>query len=175
MSDKQQFKHVIVAQIGRPHGYRGWFKIHSFTDPSGNLLEYLPLTARRSTDSGQHIEALVEIVKPLGHKIIGKLDGINDEYDLKPWVNTTLSVPETRFADLSHTYYWHELIGLSVIDHQGKPCGIVDHLFETGANDVIVIKHNQKTYAIPYIDSVIIHVDLEGKTIQIDWHDDDAT
>ena len=37
-------------------------------------------------------------------------------------------------------YYWYQLEGLKVIDHLGQLLGKIDHLLETGSNDVMVVK-----------------------------------
>ena len=38
--------------------------------------------------------------------------------------------------------------------------------FETGANDVWVVK-GDKEYLIPYIEDVVKHIDIEGRRIDI--------
>lgn len=37
-------------------------------------------------------------------------------------------------------YYWYQLVGLKVINQDEQLFGKVDHLLETGANDVMVVK-----------------------------------
>jgi len=50
--------------------------------------------------------------------------------------------------------------------------GTVDHLIETGANDVLVVKGEQE-YLVPFIrPEVIKSVDLEAREIRVDWDPD---
>ena len=83
--------------------------------------------------------------------------------------NHTIAVERTDLPALEkNEYYWDDLIGLSVINTQGKSFGVVDHFFETSANDVIITK-GTKTRYIPYIKQVIKSVDLEKKLIIVEW------
>ena len=53
--------------------------------------------------------------------------------------------------------------------------GKVDHLLETGSNDVMVVKPctgsvDQRERLLPYLPGqFVIQVDLETKVIQVDW------
>jgi len=69
-------------------------------------------------------------------------------------------------------YYWSDLIGLTVENLEGIQLGAVDGLFETGANDVIVVK-GEREQAIPFIQGEVIKsIDLTAKKIVVDWDAD---
>ena len=56
-----------------------------------------------------------------------------------------------------------------MINQQGVILGQVSYLFETGANDVIVVK-GEKEHFIPYIlDLYVLNIDLENSKIEVDW------
>ena len=64
------------------------------------------------------------------------------------------------------------LDGQEVLTLQGEPLGTVDHLMETGANDVLVVR-GERERLIPFVqDQVVIRVDLEKGEIQVDWDKD---
>jgi 16S rRNA processing protein RimM len=66
-------------------------------------------------------------------------------------------------------YYWRDLQGLKVVTIEGEWLGMVDHLIETGANDVLVVK-GERERLIPFVlDQVIVNVDLDKREIQVDW------
>ena len=55
----------------------------------------------------------------------------------------------------------------------------MDHLLETGANDVLVVKANakdafgQKERMLPFVpEQVVLKVDLENRVITVDWDPD---
>jgi 16S rRNA processing protein RimM len=69
-------------------------------------------------------------------------------------------------------YYWSDLVGLQVLTTQDKLLGVVDHLIETGANDVLVI-HGERECLVPFIrHQVIKSVDLDAGVIRVDWDPD---
>jgi 16S rRNA processing protein RimM len=35
-------KWVLVGNIGKPYGVKGWVKVNSYTEPSSNILHYPP-------------------------------------------------------------------------------------------------------------------------------------
>jgi len=59
-------------------------------------------------------------------------------------------------------YYYHELIGISVIDESGKRLGDLESIIETGANDVyVVLTVDDTELLLPAIAEVVLKVDLE--------------
>ena len=61
---------------------------------------------------------------------------------------------------------------MQVITQGGKVLGQLDYLFETGANDVMVVKGEQE-YLVPYIEGQVVQsVDLEARVIRVDWDPD---
>ena len=74
--------------------------------------------------------------------------------------------PELEEGD----YYWHDLIGCSVVNLEGYTMGTVTEMMETGSNDVLVVKANTKDAfgkqerLIPFLyEQVVKRVDLTTK------------
>ena len=59
-----------------------------------------------------------------------------------------------------------------MVTRDGVALGRVDHLFETGANDVLVVQGDRERL-IPYLpEQVVLEVDLAGGRIRVDWDPD---
>lgn len=65
---------------------------------------------------------------------------------------------------------------MQVITENGYDLGVVKEMFETGANDVMLVKANsndafgQKERMLPFLhDQVIKGVDKQARTIKVDW------
>ncbi|MDO5610991.1 MAG: ribosome maturation factor RimM, partial [Pseudomonadota bacterium] len=69
-------------------------------------------------------------------------------------------------------YYWVDLEGLQVVTVAGVVLGRVDHLFSTGANDVIVVQ-GERERMIPFVQpDVITQIDFDAGLIVVDWDPD---
>jgi 16S rRNA processing protein RimM len=65
-------------------------------------------------------------------------------------------------------YYHHQLLGLEVIDENGKPLGLLSSILETGANDVYVVRDQTGAeILVPAIDSVVLDIDLDNKHVRV--------
>lgn len=88
-------------------------------------------------------------------------------------MNTEIGVRRDQLpATAPDEYYWNDLLGLEVMNLQGEPLGRVDHLIETGANDVLVVR-GERERLIPFVlNQVVMRVDLKAGEIEVDWDKD---
>lgn len=160
------FKKVVVGKFGKAFGVRGWIKIHSFITPKENILALTPWLIEKN---GQWQELLIEASKIQHQNIIVKLKNIADVDTVKLYTNLNIFIDHALLPKLpKNEYYWDDLIGLKVINKEGIELGIIDHLFGTGSNDVMAVK-GKKEHLIPYLKNVIVKVDLEQRTMIVDW------
>ena len=66
-------------------------------------------------------------------------------------------------------YYWVDLEGLAVQTVEGVPLGRVSHLFNTGANDVLVVRGDRERMLPFVMDDFIKSVDFDANLIVVDW------
>lgn len=67
----------------------------------------------------------------------------------------------------NNEYYYHQIIGLSVVTASGEMIGRVTEIMETPANEVYVVQGNDREYLIPAVKSVIADIDLDAGTMTI--------
>lgn len=161
---KQQNNHwVQVGKIGRPHGIKGFMTIHSYTDPVTNIMHYQPWY----DENKKRLSVLK--CEVLGNKIIALFDENH-----KPSVNTTVWIERSQLPPLKkQEYYWTDLTGLAVYNLENDYLGEICEIFNTGANDIISVKNNNKTILIPFVfDIYVISIDVDGKIMRVDWHED---
>lgn len=166
--DKERL--IVIGRFGAPFGVKGWMKIHAFTEDTDDILQYQPWFADFKT-------GLTE-VKILGHRkhhngIIAQVEGCDTKEDTVRFRNVNIAVKRSTFPELEDDeYYWTDLVGLTVSNTAGVTLGKIDHIMPTGANDVLVLK-GDKEILIPYVkNKVIKQVDLENKTMIVDWEPD---
>jgi 16S rRNA processing protein RimM len=65
-------------------------------------------------------------------------------------------------------FYHHQLIGMRVVEENGKFLGIVKEILETGANDILVVKTPESKEALlPLIQEVVMDINPERHEIQV--------
>jgi 16S rRNA processing protein RimM len=161
-------KWVVLGRIAGVYGVKGWVKVVSETDPPANILGYAPW---RLSQGDRQWEVELE-GRPHGKGVIAHLRGCDDRDQAARLVGATIAVDRERLPPAAEgEYYWTDLEGLRVRNLQGIELGCVDHLFETGANDVMVVR-GERERLLPFIDSVILRVDLPGGLISVDWDAD---
>ncbi|MDD3518619.1 MAG: ribosome maturation factor RimM [Chromatiales bacterium] len=161
---------VVLGRITGLFGIRGWVKVFSHTAPRDNIVRYDPLYVRR----GQEWRAMhVADGQAQGKGVVLRLDGFDDRDAAASLIGADLAVRREQLAPLeSGEYYWADLEGLRVSNLQGVDFGTVDHLFETGANDVLVVK-GERERLIPFLRGSVIHeIDLERREMKVDWDPD---
>ena len=160
-------QHIIIGHLGDAFGVQGWLHLLSYADPADNIFNYPQWQIQKK--DGPLKPVVVELHKPHGKSFIVKLKNCNDRDQALSLKNHNILIDRATLPALkSNTFYWRDLIGLTVMNLQNQSLGKIDYLFETGANDVIVTLGEHVHY-IPYIKDVVKSVDLENKIMRVDW------
>ncbi|MEM7293311.1 MAG: ribosome maturation factor RimM [Pseudomonadota bacterium] len=161
---------VLLGKIVGVHGLQGWLKVHSDTQPREAIGEYSNWCIGRSDD---WTTSRVASVRRQGKRVLAKLKGCNTLEDAEALVGCTVAVTRDQLPALrDDQFYWRDLIGLEVVNLQGTALGHVAQVFDTGANDVLVVKGEEERL-IPWIlDEVVTEVDLDSGTLRVDWGTD---
>lgn len=159
-----------MGHIAGPYGVRGWVRVTPYTEELTALLEYSPWYLY-SQGEWQPVEVLQG--KPHGKGLVVQLAQCTDREQAAAMSGTKIAVYRSQFPGTeAGEYYWSDLIGLQVINRDGTVLGTVDHLIETGANDVLVVQGEQE-YLVPFISGQVIReVDIGKQIIRIDWDTD---
>lgn len=161
---------LVIGRVSGLYGVRGWVRIHSFTDPRENILDYGQIQLGRD---GRWRKATLAEGRVHGKGLVARISGIGDRDQAATLVGDEIAIlrsqlPEAVGGDL----YWVDLIGLEVINEDEVCLGKVSKLIETGANDVLVVE-GERERLIPFVrESVVKMVDLDNGTIRVDWETD---
>ncbi len=161
---------VVMGKIVAAQGILGWVKVQTFTEYLDSLLDYGTWYAGSEADwqPTKVLEAKVH-----GKVLIAKLEGISDRNAAEKLKGKLIAVPRAEFPEQDDDeFYWSDLIGLPVQNLQDEALGIVENLLETGANDVLMVNGEHGQLLIPFIDSVVLDVNLDNRMIRVDWQAD---
>lgn len=151
------------------HGIRGWIKVFSNTIPREDITSISPWLVEID-------DKLVEFKvkgKKQGKLIVAHFAGCDDRNTALGFVNAKIFILKAQLPVLDKgAYYWADLEGLAVETAEGELLGTVDHLLETGANDVLVLK-GERERLIPFVmDDIVLDVDFDKGVIRVNWQID---
>jgi 16S rRNA processing protein RimM len=167
--DKNETDWAVLGRVSGLFGVRGWVKVFSHTSPKENILNYPAWFLFRE---GEWQEYKLKQGKTQGKGIVALLEGVDDRNQAAELTGADIAVRRDQLPEISpDEYYWSDLEGRRVVTETGIELGRVDHLFETGANDVMMVK-GERDHLLPFIGQVIKEVDLDGDLITVDWDPD---
>jgi len=160
---------VIMGRIVAPYGVFGWLKVIPDTEQFDTLLHYKTWWVGKDADWR---ELKLEATKTHNDVLLVKLQGIDERDGAFACKGKLVAVPRASLPKLKKDeYYWSDLIGLNVKNQQDVDFGKVSDVFETGANDVIVVQ-GERERLIPFTAQTILDVSLENQTMLVDWEED---
>ena len=170
---------IVMGRIVAPYGIYGWVKVQVSTESIDSLYDYPEWWIGREDNSTQPgiknspwQKYVVEHLKIHNDVLIAKLKGVDDRDAAFALKSKHVAVPREAFPEPDEgEYYWTDLMGLNVTNQQNVRLGVIADVFETGANDVIVVKDPKdgKERLLPFVDQTILEVDLAQKTMLVDW------
>ena len=161
---------LLLGKVSGVFGVKGWIKVHSYTDPREGIAEYSPWLIKQK---GSWREVEVETGKPQGKTVIAKIKDVDNCDQAQLLIGAEIAIHKDQLdKPVEGEYYWRDLEGLRVVNTEGVDLGIISHMMETGANDVMVVKSDQQRL-IPFTQGhAVLNVDLEAGVITVDWDPD---
>ena len=161
---------MLIAKIVGTHGVKGTCKIQSYAESLAVFEPGEALLARRPDGSENSYEIIQ--VKPHSRGALLTLKGVANREQAKALIGTELYIGRARLPKLDDgTYYWFDLIGLDVYTTEDRYIGRLDSIIETGANDVYVVKKDDREILIPALKSVVRVIDTEQKIMRVELPD----
>lgn len=154
---------VAVGRVLAPFGLKGELKVQALTD---NPARFRP---RAKLWAGQQPVSVATSREAQGYVYL-TLKGFADRTSVEKFRHALLQVPEADLPPLPEgEYYRFQLVGLTVVDRDGRTLGTLDEIIETGANDVYRVRAPDGTdILLPALADVIISVDLAARRMVVD-------
>jgi 16S rRNA processing protein RimM len=169
-NDVQKNGFLVVGKIVGAHGVNGNLKVCSYAESEA---VFKPGKSILVIQAGQ-IEKKYSIqwAKPHGKSMLLTLKGIEDRNTADNLVGAQLFIERTALPELEEgSYYWIDIIGLSVFSTDDQYIGRIESIMPTGGNDVYVVKNQNKNdrheILIPAIESVVLKIDLKNKIMRV--------
>ena len=153
-----------IGQIVNHFGIKGMVKVNSFAE---DISIFESLNSILLEKENKLIPIEIEEVKYSKNQILLKIKGINTIEEAEKYRGCYLKIARKDAKQLpENTYFIADLIGLTVYTDEGILLGKVDDIYNSGANDIYVVKNEKgKQILLPAIKEVIKQVDLEQEKI----------
>ena len=151
--------YLIIGKITGVHGVRGEVKISPLTD---NVRRFSSLKECMLLDAKENLK---ETKKVSGRRVdpsrtLLKFEGLSGLF-IAVKREDAVKLPKGR-------YFIADLIGLTVVDSERGELGRIKDVINSGASDIILCERKGKNeLLIPYLNSVVTEVDLEGGIMRV--------
>jgi 16S rRNA processing protein RimM len=158
---------VDIGKVAAPHGLRGHLKVI----PYGETLEAVEageaVSVRLPDGSIQRLTTVE--VRAYRRSLLFLSREVRTADEARLLAGAEICVPDSRLpGPAEDEFYWHQLIGLEVMTVDGRKLGTLQHIIETGSNDVYVVHDGRAEVLVPALADVIREVNLEHRFMVVD-------
>lgn len=155
-----------VGIITSTHGIRGEVKVFPSTD---DVMRFKKLKQVILDTGKEQLTLDIENVKFFKQFAILKFKGIDNINDVEKYKGNPLLVERKDAVKLkSDEYFIADMIGMKVYTDDDKEFGVLADVLETGANDVYVIRTEERQeILVPAIKQCILNIDIEKQEMRI--------
>ncbi len=166
----KQERRILLGRVIGAFGVRGELKLQSFTEPMASVMAYQPWLL---VHDGSEREISGARGRQTAKGMTITLPDVADRDAADALAGAEVWVPRSRLPPPKpDEYYWVDLEGMDVVNLEGVPFGSVSHLFETPANDVLVVQ-GERQRLIPFLMGRHVEsVDFDARKIVVDWDAD---
>jgi len=158
---------LAVARVLGAKGLAGGLRVELLTD----FPERLEAGAALWVEGDSERRALRK-VEWGGRAPVFYLDGISDRSAAESLLGRYLEAPPQALP--AGSYYWHQLVGLSVTDVSGALLGELVEVFRAGENEVYRVEGARGETLIPALRNVVRSIDLEAGTMVVSYEPEEV-
>ena len=159
---------IAVGIIRKAHGVRGEASVEPWTD-SLDRFDRLKDVTLVSPDEQSSRGVTVETVRLHAGRALVKFSGIESPEEIAELHNWSVEIPESDARKLEEDeYFLHDLVGLTLVDADGRERGVVTDTNEGGGGILLTVKNGAREYDVPFAADICTKIDLEAKRITVD-------
>ncbi|MET4106596.1 ribosome maturation factor RimM [Hymenobacter sp. UYP22] len=158
-----------LGSIVKPHGLKGFVVAALDVDDLEAYRKLKMVLLEMPTAPGKLIEYAVEKLQPQGtERALLKLKGIERIEEAEPLRNAKLWRPLAELPALKDDqFYFHDVVGFTVVDQQLGELGNVETFYELPQQDVLSMRYQGQEVLIPVADELILSADQEAKKLYV--------
>ena len=156
-------RRLTVGRILGPKGLKGGVRIELLTDWPERFAPGTKLVVDAGTEDRRTLT--ISRIESGGRSFVLYFESVGDRESAETLTGSYLETPARPLPDGS--FYWHDLVGLKVVDEHGDPVGDLVEVFRAGDNEVYRILGPSGERLVPALKTVVLGVDLEQGTMTV--------
>lgn len=157
---------VEIGQVKGIFGVKGEMRVQAFTEAPEGILAFPSWWIGRDETSRREFTLIGG--RPHGKGVVASVQGIDTPEAVRPLLGLPIWVPRHILPETDQEeFYWADLVGCLVETQEGTPLGPVVAMMATGANDVLVVRHEGKELLLPFIADVVIEVEIKKRRLVV--------
>jgi len=158
--------YVSIGKIVGCHGIRGVVKLLPFTESPAFFTEGSRLLL--ACPAGGEKTVRIKWARPHKKMLLLCLEGTDSRTQAERLDRCEVLISRERLEEPEEgSWYWVDLMGLTVEDTRLGPLGTLKSIFRTGSNDVYVVADEKREILIPALASVVLSVDLTAGRMEV--------
>ncbi len=160
--------YISIGNIAGSHGIQGAVKVYSYAESFSVFKTGITILVKNPIDSTVK-DYGIKWSAPHSRFVLLLLEGIDSRILADNLKGFELFIKKSDLPQLEDgTYYWNDIIGISVYTSEDKLIGRVESIIQTGANDIYVVKNEKdEEVLVPAIESVVSNIDIIQKKMKV--------
>ncbi|VBB69022.1 16S rRNA processing protein RimM [invertebrate metagenome] len=156
---------VCVGVILGAQGLRGYARIRSFTTEPANIGAYGPVW----DETGMRSFVVRVLGRRCGSVVLADLTNVAHRSEAEVLRGLRLFVPRSALPEPEEdTFYWADLVGLTVLFTDGQPAGCVHALHDFGAGTILeLIVEEGGTIMVPFTQATVPEVNVAQGWVRV--------
>jgi 16S rRNA processing protein RimM len=146
-------------------------KVLSYTDPPDSLLQHRQWRVRGPGSTEDGSERVLEVLHAQwdGHALRAQLAGIEDRDAAEALREYEILIERAALpAAAAREYFRDDLLGFTVRNTEGVLLGTLEYFLTAPAVAIMVVR-GEREYAVPAGPPHLKRVDLQQRTIEVEW------
>lgn len=159
---------IAVGIIRKAHGIHGEASVEPWTD-SAERFEELDAVTLVSPDESSMRELRVESSRVHLGRALVRFSGIASPEEVQLLRGWTIEIPEEEARELDEgEYFLHDLVGLTLVDPEGRERGVVTAVEEGGSGLLLNVQRpDGRRFDVPFAADICTGIDLTTRRIVV--------
>jgi 16S rRNA processing protein RimM len=160
---------LVVGRVLRPHGVRGELSVEVLSDAPERFAPGAELGAGDPDGPEPPAPVTVRAARLHQGRLLLTLEGVEDRDAADRLRGAWLSIPVAAARPLEPDEFWpHQLVGLPVVDHQGRRRGRVADVLPGAAHDLLAVELEGGASALVPAVAALVTVEMEAGRVLVE-------